>query len=134
MPTQKNFDWLLIFLNLYQHVKNQFIPSLYSLDTVNFRVPSLDWPHPSLTMLTPKICNQLLICVNLYQYTKTQLIPLLILEIKKTLQSDWLRAFWPLSQEQGFSQICIGFVQEYIKQYKFHYRTNSVKIKDQLFV
>ena len=41
-----------------------YIPSVHSSDTVNFRVPSPDWPHPFLTMLTPKIFNylSLLIC------------------------------------------------------------------------
>ena len=51
---QKIFDQLLIFVNLYQHAKNQFIPSVHSSDTVNFKVPSHDWPHSFLTMPTPK--------------------------------------------------------------------------------
>ena len=33
------FDQLLIFVNLYQHTKNQFIPSIHSSDTVNFKFP-----------------------------------------------------------------------------------------------
>ena len=33
MPTQKFFDQLLIFVNLYQYAKNQFIPSVHSLDS-----------------------------------------------------------------------------------------------------
>ena len=32
MPTQKNFDQLLIFVITYQHAKIQFFPSFYSLD------------------------------------------------------------------------------------------------------
>ena len=44
------FDWLLIFVNLYQNAKNQFIISVNSSDTVSFRVLSHDWPHSSLTM------------------------------------------------------------------------------------
>ena len=39
MPTQKVYDQLLIFVNLYQHAKNQFILSVHSLDAVNFGVP-----------------------------------------------------------------------------------------------
>ena len=54
MPIQKNLDKLLIFVNLNQHAKNQFIPSVHSSDTVNFKVPSHDWRHPVLTMPTPK--------------------------------------------------------------------------------
>ena len=58
-------------MNLHhQHAKNQFIPFVHSSDTVNFRVPSHDWPHPFLTMPTPKILNALLTCMNLYQHTK----------------------------------------------------------------
>ena len=35
-------DQVLIFVNLYQHAKNQFIPSAHSSDPVNSRVPSPD--------------------------------------------------------------------------------------------
>ena len=31
-----------IFENLYQHARNQFIPNVYSSDTVNFRVQRPD--------------------------------------------------------------------------------------------
>ena len=41
-------------MNLHHHAKNQFIPFVHSSDTVNFRVPSHDWPHPFLTTPTPK--------------------------------------------------------------------------------
>ena len=120
MSSQKFFDQLLIFVNLYQHAKNQFIPSVHSSDTVNFKVPSHDWPHPFLTMPTPKTFK--LIFMKLYQYAKNKLIPLAnsILEscdqighinmLKMTvssicsgeinyleiLQSDRLRGFWPI--------------------------------------
>ena len=49
MPTQKSLNQLLASLNLYQYEKNHFIPSFYFWDTVNFRVPWPDWPHPFLT-------------------------------------------------------------------------------------
>ena len=52
--TQKSLKLLLAFLNLHQHAKNQFIPSVYSKDTVNFRVLWPGWPHPSLTTPTRK--------------------------------------------------------------------------------
>ena len=35
MPTQKFFNQILIFVNLYQHAKNQFIPSVHSSDIIN---------------------------------------------------------------------------------------------------
>ena len=44
-------------------------------DTVTFRVPWLDWPHPFLTMPTQQIFDQLLIFVSVYQHAKTQFIP-----------------------------------------------------------
>ena len=62
------------FCDLYQHVKNQFILFDHSVDIVNWKVPSHDWPHPFLTMPTTKIFNHLLICMNLYQHAKNQLI------------------------------------------------------------
>ena len=43
--TQKSQNQLLTFLNLYQHVKNQFLQSVHFLDTVNFRLPWLDNAH-----------------------------------------------------------------------------------------
>ena len=133
MPTPQKIDLLFIFVNLYQHAKNPFIPSVHSLDKVNFKVPSHDWPHPFLTMPTPKTFK--LIFMKLYQHAKNKLIPLvnLILESNdlighinmlkmrlssicsgeivhlEILRSDWLRGFWPTSQEQDFSQmICSG--------------------------
>ena len=60
---------------MYQQAKNQFTPSAHSSDTVNFKVKSPDWPHPFLTMLTPKIFNHLSICVKLYQHAENQSIP-----------------------------------------------------------
>ena len=40
MATQKIFDQLLVFVNLYQHAKNQFIPSIleshHQIDTPVF--------------------------------------------------------------------------------------------------
>ena len=74
MPTQKIFDQLLIFVNLYQHAKNQFIPSVHSSDTVNFKVPSHAWPHQFFMIPTPKTFK--LIFMKLYQYAKNKLIPL----------------------------------------------------------
>ena len=47
------------------------------------------------------------------------------------LHSDWLRTFWPMSQEQKFSQIW-DFCRN-TANINFHYRSNSVKINDQIF-
>ena len=95
-------------MNLYQHAKNQLIPSVHSSDTVNFRVQRPDGSNPFLTMPNQKIFNQLLIFANLYQHAKNEAVSSIcsgeILDLK-ILQSGWLRAFWPISQEQDFSQI-----------------------------
>ena len=60
-------------MNLYQHAKNQFIPSIHSSNKVNFRVFSHDWPNPFLTTPITKIFNHLLIRMKLYQPTKKSL-------------------------------------------------------------
>ena len=55
-----------------------------------------------------KIFNHLLIFVNLYQHAKHEaVLSICSAEIVdlKVLRSDWLKTFWPLSQEQNFSQI-----------------------------
>ena len=52
--------------------------------------------------------NQLLTFVNLYQHIKNEAVSSIcsgeMLDLKIP-QSEWLRAFWPVSQEQSFSQI-----------------------------
>ena len=78
---------LLAFLNFYKDAKNRFIWSVYFWDTVNFRVPWPDKPHPFLTMPTQKFFDQLLIFVNLYQHAKKQFFHLFILEIQSILES-----------------------------------------------
>ena len=98
-PTQKIFDQLLTFVIIYHHAQNQFIPSVHSSDTVNFRVPSPDWSHPFLTMLTPKILNTLLICVRLYQYLKIQLVTSVL--SWDTVNFGVQRPDWPFSQLLG---------------------------------
>ena len=74
VPAPKIFNQFLIFTNLYQHAKIQFIPSVITWDTVNVRVLSPDWLHPFFTTPTPNIFNHLLICANSYQYAKNQFI------------------------------------------------------------
>ena len=49
------------------------------------------------------------------------------------MQSDWLKAFWTISQEQDFFQtqdLCSNTANnEHI-----HYRTNLLKINEQFFL
>ena len=45
---------------------------------------------------------------NLHQYAKNQAVSSIcsgVMVDSKILQSDWLRAFWPISSDQDFSQI-----------------------------
>ena len=74
--TQKSLKLLSVFLNLHQHAKIQFIPSTHSWDTVNFRVLSPGWQHPSLTTPNTTFFDQL-INVNLCQHIKNQAISLI---------------------------------------------------------
>ena len=71
--TPKISSQLLICINLYQHAKNQLIPSAH-WDTVNFRVQRTDWPHPFLFMPKHKISNQHLLFVNFYQHAKNEAV------------------------------------------------------------
>ena len=106
--SQKIFDQVLSFVNLYQHAKNQLIPSVHSCNTVNFRVQTPDWSNSFLTMPNQKVFSQLLIFFNLHEHAKNEAVSSIcsceILDLK-ILQPDWLRVFWPISKEQDFSQI-----------------------------
>ena len=53
-----------MWINLYQHAKNQSIPSVHSWETINFRVQRPDWLHPFLAMPNQKNVDQILIFVN----------------------------------------------------------------------
>ena len=48
------------------------------------------------------------------------------------MQSDWLRTFWPISQEPEFSQIW-DLCRNTANDINLHYITNSVKINDKIF-
>ena len=60
-----------------------------------------------MTRLATHIFDQLLIFVNMYQHAEDETVSSIcsgeIVDFK-IVQSDWLRAFWPLSQEQNFSR------------------------------
>ena len=121
------------FLAMLTHFwTNQLVPSDLSWDTVNFRVQRPDWPHSFLATPHQKLFNQLLIFVNFYQHAKNEAVSSIfsreILDLK-ILQSEWLRAFWAISQEQYFSQ-----TEDLRSNIDFHYRMNSGKINDQIYL
>ena len=85
-------------------------------------------------MPTQKSFEQILVYVKLYQHAKNQAISLICsrdMVDKKILQSDWLKTFWPISQEQRFSQLW-DLCRNTANNIYFHYRINSVKINDQI--
>ena len=73
--------------------------------------------------------------MNLYQYAKNQAFSSFcsrdIVNLK-ILQSDWLTAFWPISQEPDFSQVW-DLCKNTANIIKFLYRPNSEKINDSIF-
>ena len=82
-----------------------------------------------------KLFNQFLIFVNLYRHAENEAVSSIcfgeMLDLK-ILQSKWLRAFWPISQEQHFSQI--EDLYRNTANINFHYRANSEKINGQIFL
>ena len=78
------------------------VPSFLYWDTVNFRVYRPDWSHLFLTMTHQKLFNQILFFLNLYQHEKNEVASSIcsgkMIDLKLP-QSEWLRAFWLISQE-----------------------------------
>ena len=66
----------------------------------------------------------------MYQHAKFEAGEMFDLKI---LQLEWLRAFWPITQEQHFSQI-EDLYRNTVNNINFHYRTNSGEINDQIFL
>ena len=125
----------LASLNFYEHTKNQFIPIIFSLDTASFCVLKPELPHPFLTIPTPIFFNQLLVSINLYQYAKNQAFSSCCFRDMvdlKILQSDWLRTFWPISQEPDFSQVW-DLCKHTVNNINFLYRPNSEKTNGKIF-
>ena len=74
--------------------------------------------------------------MNLYQHSNNYAISLVCVREMvdlKILESDWLIPFWPISQEQDFSEIK-DLCRNRANIVNFNYRINSVKIIDQIFL
>ena len=76
--------------------------------------------------------------MNLYKHAKNEVVSLICFgEIVrlKIMQFDCLRAFWPISQEQDFSQIK-DLCRNTTNNIHFHCRINSVinSINGQIFL
>ena len=92
-------------------------------------MPIFDHVHPKTFWSTFSLCELVSTC------KKIRLFYWFVLEIwlvKKTLQSDWLRTFWPISLVQNFYQIW-NLCSNTANNIGFPYRKNSVKINDQIF-
>ena len=109
----KSLNQTLSFLNLHQHAKNHFIPSIHLCNTENFRVL---WPycsHPFLSMSTPPKWSTFNFCGFASTCKKITLCHRFVLEIlliNNILRSDWLRRFWPYLRNLNFPKygICAG--------------------------
>ena len=96
------------FLNLYQHIKNQFIPLISSWDRANFRVLWPDWTYIFITTPIPTFFNDILISINLYHHANNEAFSSICsrdLVDWEILHSEWPWAFWPKSQKTDFYQI-----------------------------
>ena len=74
--------------------------------------------------------------MNFYQHTKNEAVSWICsgeMEDLKILQCDWLRASFPMSEKKDFPQIWNLF-RNTANDINFHYRKNSVKINDQIFL
>ena len=128
------FSHLLICVKLYSMQKNQLIPSVHSWDIINFRVQKPDWPPPFLTMPTEKNFDRLLIFVNYINMQEISLFHWFALEIWLIKNpAIWLAenilAHIPRTRNSEIWDLC----RNTSNNMSSHYRTNSVKIKDQIF-
>ena len=73
--------------------------------------------------------------MNLHKYAKNEALLSFCsrdMASLKILQSDWSRAFWPISQEPEFSQVW-DLCKNTANIIKFLYRPNSEKINNSIF-
>ena len=90
--------------------KNQFIPSIHTSDTVNFRVPLHDRPYPILTIPTPKLFSHLSTCINLYRAKRSVNSISSFLRYGKFLRvqrTDWPYQFLIMTNQKLFNQLLI---------------------------
>ena len=101
------------------------VNSISLVHTLKFRVQRPDWPYLLLTMPNQNIFDQL--CEFVSTCKKCGCFIALFWRNRwfKTLQSDWLRAFWSITKEKDFSQRQ-DLSRNTANNMNFHYRTNSV--------
>ena len=98
---------------MYQHLKNQFTPSIRSLDTANVGVPYPGCSNP-LDHTHPKVFQSTLIAINFFlEHAKNQAISSFCCRDTvnfKILQSNWLIIFYLVSGTKFFPDM--EFVQD----------------------
>ena len=111
MHTQKKIWFLWSCINM-QKIRLS-IPSVNSSNTVNFRVPSPEWPHPFLTTLI-FYHDHTYFCVKLYQYAKKSDPSVLSWDRVnfRVQRPDWPHSFLTMPQQKLFNQLLI-FVNLY---------------------
>ena len=67
MPNQTIFDKILIFVNLYQHAKNEAISSICSGEMVDLKILQSDWLSILAYYLRKKIFPNYKICAGTQQ-------------------------------------------------------------------
>ena len=118
----KRFSIISICMNLYQHPKNQLIPSVHFLNTVNFIVQRPDWSHPFFDHAYPKsfdnFCEFVSACKKWGCF------------IRYFWRNSWLKnpAIW-------LTESILAYISgtRFVPNRNFHYRINSVKINNQIF-
>ena len=82
----------------FRVLKIQFIPSVHSWDTVNFRAAWTGWPHLFLNIPIPQFFDQRLICINMH---KIRLFHWFFLRCGWSKNpAIWLdENIWPISRE-----------------------------------
>ena len=109
-----------------------FIPFILSWYTANFRVLWPQWPHPFLDTSAPTFSLSFKFSW-IYKTMQKITISLFSSDIfnLKILQSDWPRAFWPISQKSNFFQIW-NLNRNTANNINFHYRSNSQNITNKI--
>ena len=121
-------SWICIMCKKPVHSINSF------WNAVNFRILWPDWSQPFVTIPTLEYFAQFLISVNLYQHEK-KLFHWFVLEIGlvKINPAVWLAENILVHISRTKFSLNMEFVQNTANNINFHYRTNLVKIKDQIF-
>ena len=130
--TPKIFNHLLICVELYQHAKNHFHHFFLEIQSILYSRDHIGHTH-FWTCPTKKFS---LIFVNLYQHAKNEAVSSIcsgeMLDLN-ILESEWLRTFLPISQEQHFFQR-EDLYRNKANNKNLHYRANSGKINDHIFL